>query len=107
MEMIGPQLVPVIAALVVGAVAGSWLERWLLWRQLTDASWVFRRLRWMGARDGTRASDNAAQFAALAVIIRIRNPVLMAMWLLHAYRPWIAGLGLVVIVAAGVAIWLK
>lgn len=101
-----PLLVPVIAALIVGAAAGSWLERWLLWRQLTDARWVFRRLAWMGA-EGRRASDNAAQFAALASIIHIRNPLLMLLWLVHAYRAWVAGLGLAILFAAGLAIWLK
>lgn len=106
MDLSDTTLVPVITALIVGLVAGSWAERWLLWRQLTDARWVFRRLRWLGA-EGRRASDNAGQFAALADIICIRNPLLMLLWLVYAYRPWIAGFGLAVIVAAGLAIYLK
>ena len=101
-----PQLIPVIAALVVGAVAGAWIERWLLWRRLTDVSWIFRRLRWMGA-DGRRATAEAGRFAAIAVIIRIENPALMLLWLIHAYRPWIAAGGLVLLASVMVVIWLK
>lgn len=102
----GPQLTPVLAALIVGAVAGSLVERWLIWRRLTDARWAYRRLTWAGRRERA-AQDEAAQFAALATILQLRNPLLIALWLVREQRALIALLCLAVLGAAGVAIYLK
>lgn len=99
-------LAPVIAAFVVGLLTGSWGERWLLWRRLSDGVWVYRRLIWLG-EEAKRARQDAALFGSIASYLQIRNPLLVAMWLLHAHRRLIALLCLVIIGAAGVTIWLK
>ncbi len=106
MDRLEPLLAPMIVAFIVGAVAGSYGERWLLWRRLSDGVWVYRRLIWLG-EEPKRAAQDAALFGSIARYLQLRNPLLVAMWLLHAHRRMIALLVLTIIASAGLAIYLK
>lgn len=106
MDMLDVTLAPVIAAFVAGLLAGSYGERWLLWRRLTEARWIYRRMVWLGFPP-REASQAAPRFADLAETLQLRNPLLMAMWLLHAHRRLIALTLLGIIAAAGLALYLK
>ncbi len=99
------ELAPVLAALIVGLVAGSLLERWILWRCLSSVEWVYRRMLFLGDTDPAARKD-APKFAAIADTLRIGNPLLLILWLFRVYRRTIAMGLLGVILTAGVAIWL-
>lgn len=106
MDRFDTLLAPVIVAFLAGMVAGSWGERWLLWRCLSDARWVYRRMVFLGDTDRVAVAD-APKFAALALALQVRHPLLMVMWLIREQRRLIALLCLAIIASAGLAIYLK
>lgn len=100
MTLTDPALPPLIVAVVVGALAGASFERWLIWRRLTSSPWLYRRLLWCGTRERD-ARRQAAELAAAAVIIRLRHPWLIALWMLRAHRQVWALLVLVALLGGG------
>lgn len=104
MDSLEPLLVPVIAAFVVGGLIGSWGERWLLWRRLSDARWVYRRLAWTTGKHDRKATEQAAQFAATACVLQLGHPLLVVLWIAREHRWTIALLAVAAIGAAGLAL---